>query len=98
MANIKMTLQAFSLRFVAIFVLYLLLARLGLNYATVNGNGTILWLPSGLALVVMLLWGRQYWPGIFGGAFAAGLMAGDSVWLSMLIAAGNTLEPLLGKP
>ncbi|MDD1609366.1 MAG: PAS domain S-box protein [Methylococcaceae bacterium] len=80
----------------ALTVVYFLLAKLGLLFATNAGNVTLVWLPSGLALAVFLLGGARYMPGIFFGAFAAGIAVGDSEGVSAGIALGNTLEPLLG--
>lgn len=74
--------------------LYLLLAKVCLTFSTVNGNATILWLPSGLALAATLIYGWRLWPGIFLGAYAAGILTGNPHWLSATIATGNTLEPI----
>lgn len=74
---------------------YAMMARLLLIFSTANGNVTILWAPGGLALALLLVWGRRFWPGIFLGAWFAGLLAGDSYLLSGLIAIGNTLESLI---
>ena len=81
---------------VALALLYALLAKISLVYATVGDSITLVWLPSGLALAALLLGGKKYWPGIFVGACVASIMAGNSVLASASIATGNTLEPLLG--
>lgn len=76
--------------------IYFLLGTLSLLFATHPGNVTLVWLPSGLALAVLLLGGIRYIPSIFFGAFASGMAAGDSSAVSASLALGNTLEPLLG--
>jgi integral membrane sensor domain MASE1 len=72
--------------------LYCLLAKIVLTYFSETGNVTLVWFSSGLGLAALLLKGLRYWPGIFLGAFAAGLMVDDSFTLSFAIASGNTLE------
>lgn len=56
---------------------YAFLARLVLTVSTANGNATIFWIPGGLALAALLVWGWKYWPAVFLGAFVAGLMVND---------------------
>jgi PAS domain S-box-containing protein len=83
-------------RLAGLALLYALLADLVLGYFSANGNITLVWPPSGLALAALLLGGKKYWPGVYLGALAANLMAGSPLWVSALIALGNTLEPLFG--
>ncbi|AMK75695.1 MULTISPECIES: MASE1 domain-containing protein [Methylomonas] len=71
---------------------YGLLAKVVLNYFSASGNVTLIWFSGGLGLAVLLQKGLRYWPGIFIGAFAAGLMVDDPLLLSASIAVGNTLE------
>lgn len=81
-------------RMLGLAVLYAGLAKIVLTHFTETGNVTLIWFPGGLGLAVLLINGLHYWPGVFLGAFAAGLMVDDAVWVSGLIAAGNTLESL----
>lgn len=74
---------------------YAFLARLVLTVPTANGNATIFWIPGGLALAALLVWGWKYWPAVFLGAFAAGIMVNDPPGVSFFLATGNTLETLL---
>lgn len=81
---------------IGIMVTYFLAAIVALNFAAIEpANITLLWPSSGIALVVLIKLGYRYIIGIFGGAFAAGLYVGDPVYVSGLIALGNTLEPML---
>jgi diguanylate cyclase (GGDEF)-like protein/PAS domain S-box-containing protein len=73
---------------------YAFLARLVLTVSTANGNATIFWIPGGLALAALLVWGWKYWPAVFLGAFAAGIMVNDPPGVSFFLATGNTLETL----
>lgn len=73
---------------------YWALAKIALVFATMNGNLTVVWLPSGFAVFVLLTMGSRRWPAILAGAFLAGVSAGDAYLVSLLIALGNTLEPL----
>ncbi|MCQ8182176.1 PAS domain S-box protein [Methylomonas sp. SURF-1] len=73
-------------------LIYALCAKLVLAYFSTTGNVTLIWFSGGIGLTVLLAKGIRYWPGIFIGATAAGLMVDDVLWLSAVIAAGNTLE------
>jgi signal transduction histidine kinase len=77
-------------------VLYLLVARLGLQIHAINNFATLVWPPTGLSLVAMLLMGPQFWPSIAVGAFVANLWTGASLPVALGIAAGNVLEAVLG--
>ncbi len=72
--------------------LYALLAKVVLDHFSETGNVTLAWFSGGLGLAVLLIKGIRFWPGVFLGALAAGMMVGDAFWLSVSIALGNTLE------
>ena len=57
---------------------------------------TPVWPATGLALVAFLLLGTRVWPVIFAGAFLVNLTTSGTVFTSLGIAVGNTLEGLLG--
>lgn len=75
-------------------LVYAGLGKLVLNYFSAAGNVTLVWFSGGLALAVLLRKGLHLWPGVFVGAFAAGLLVNDGFWLCFFIALGNTLESL----
>jgi len=75
-----------------IAVAYALLGKLMLSYFSTAGNVTLVWFPGGMALAILLLKGIRFWPGVFIGAFAAGLLVKNEFWLCFFIALGNTLE------
>jgi len=74
---------------------YLIVAVIALNFATIEGNATILWPSSGIALAALVKFGARHTViGIFLGAYAAGIYVGNTAMTNSLIALGNTLEPL----
>jgi signal transduction histidine kinase len=66
--------------------------RLGLSLGAANGFATLVWLPSGLAVTAMFLWGFRLWPAIILGAFLTNLITGAPVPVAIGISIGNTLE------
>lgn len=73
---------------------YAAAAETGLRLAVPHGHIFPLWLPIGVAVVALLLFGPWTAPGIAIAAFAVNLPLGPSVPAVALIAAGNTLAPL----
>src|SRR5438128_10413937 len=68
----------------------------GLSLASVNPSASAVWPPSGIALAAILLWGYRLWPGVFLGATLVNISAQGSLATALSIAAGNTVEALLG--
>ena len=79
-----------------VFLLYLTAAKLGLKYTVIGQTVTLLWLPSGIALVAVLIGGYRMWPGIALGAFIANAGTGVPIITLSVITIGDTLEPLFG--
>lgn len=80
---------------VALAVVYLLAARLGLQLDAVGGFASPVWPPTGIAIAALGLFGTRLWPGIAVGALAANLVAGAPFLVACGMATGNTLEALL---
>jgi signal transduction histidine kinase len=80
----------------ALAVVYLFAARLGLMLDAVSGFATLVWAPTGIALACLLRFGDRLWPGIALGAFAVNLWVGAPLPAALGIAAGNTAEALIG--
>src|SRR5688572_10589926 len=80
----------------AIAALYFLAARMGLQLGTISGFATLVWPPTGIALVALLLGGYRLWPGVFLGALVVNIYTGAPTAVALGIATGNTLEALLG--
>ena len=75
---------------------YFIAGKLGLRLAFEHASATAVWPPTGIALAAMLLYGYRMWPAIFVGAFLVNITTAGSVWTSLGVALGNTLEGLLG--
>ena len=81
---------------VALAVLYVGAARLGLMVDAIAGFATLVWAPTGIALAALVMFGYRLWPAVFIGAFAVNVWTGAPVLAALGIALGNTLEALLG--
>jgi integral membrane sensor domain MASE1 len=93
-------------RLVSIALAYGLTARLGLFAAIDPGNVTAVWIPSGIAVGALILWGAGMWPAVWLGAFAynlwfyfhTGLIDRPiAMLLAVGIATGSTLMALAGS-
>src|ERR1700682_299528 len=82
-------------RLALVALAYWVAARLSLNLALVHGQVTPILPPTGIALVAFLVIGRRAWPAIAVAAFAVNLPIGPSPLGAAVIAAGNTLAPLV---
>ncbi len=95
-----------DLQIVGVALLYYLFARLGYFLAFENTIALPAWPPSGIAFALIILLGRQAWPGITIGALVANIMAywnnpglgpQTIITISSMIAVGNTVEAVAGK-
>src|SRR5438105_1172252 len=95
-----MTMRLQTIKKPAIFVgfvaVYFVVAKLSLKLAFVHPSATLVWPPSGLALAAVLLLGYRIWPAILLASFLVNITTAGSVATSVGMAAGNTLEALLG--
>ena len=71
---------------------YFFAGTFGLSLAAINKSTSALWPPTGLALAVLVLKGRQLWPGVFLGAFLVNVSTQGNLYTGIAIAVGNTLE------
>ena len=76
--------------------IYFVAGKLGLKLAYVHPSATAVWPPTGIALVAFLMLGYRVWPGIFLGALLVNLTTAGSWPVCLGIAAGNTLEGVVG--
>lgn len=74
---------------------YVAFAYLGLQLGAAARFATLVWVPAGLSLAVLLWRGARLWPGVMIGAFVVNLFVGGSVAVALAISAGNTAEQLL---
>ena len=80
----------------ALTVVYVVLGTLGLAQAPEGGLATLIWAPTGVSLAALVLGGYRLWPGVAVGAFATNVLMGAPPLVACGIAAGNTLEAVLG--
>src|SRR5262245_11014104 len=85
-----------SLDYAAVFVAYVVTARFGLSFDALAGIATTVWPPTGIALAALVLRGTHLWPAVALAALTVNLTTGIPVWGAAIIAAGNTLEALVG--
>ncbi|MFF4352916.1 MASE1 domain-containing protein [Streptomyces sp. NPDC001530] len=83
-----------GLQLAVVAAAYFVSARIGLQQQLVRGQVTPLWPPTGIALVILMLWGLRMWPGIALGALLVNVMLGPSILPVLAIAVGNTLAPV----
>jgi PAS domain S-box-containing protein len=82
---------------IATAIVYLVAAKLGLSLASQAEQVTTVWPPTGIALAAVVLLGPRWtWPGIAAGAFLANVTAREPIPTALVIAAGNTLEAVVG--
>lgn len=81
----------------AVAIVYLVAGKLGLRLAVVHPSATAIWAPTGITLAAFLLLGYRVWPGIFLGALLVNLTTAGSLPVCLGIAAGNTVEGLVGS-
>jgi signal transduction histidine kinase len=77
-------------------IAYIVAALAGLRLDAVSGFASLVWPPTGIALAAVLLAGTRIWPGIFIGALVANSLTGAPLLAASGVAAGNTLEAVLG--
>lgn len=78
-----------------LFSIYFLTAKLGLEINSVSGFATLIWMPTGISLAAVLMFGFRIWPAIALGAFFANLITGAPIPVAVGISFGNTMEALV---
>ena len=82
-------------RLILVGFAYFALAYLGLRLASINPSATPIWPPTGFAIAAILLWGPRIAPAIFVAAFLINQLTAGSIFTSLAIACGNTLEAVI---
>jgi len=75
---------------------YFAAGKFGLSLAFVNPNTTVVWAPTGIALAAFLILGDYVGVAILVGAFLVNFTTSGSLFFSIAVAIGNTLEGLIG--
>jgi len=94
MTGVREMASSFPVRFASVVLLYFGSAMIGLKFAVVGSTVSLVWPPSGIALVAVLTYGYRISFAIALGAFLANAWTGISVSVAAGIAIGNTLEPV----
>jgi PAS domain S-box-containing protein len=96
-------LAIYALDLVVVGITYFGLANVSLTVASIHSSAIPLWAPAGLGFAAVLLRGIRVWPAIFAAAYAAGVptdlvgaSAAGSIMMSLAVAAGATLAPVVG--
>lgn len=77
-------------------LVYLGSALFGLTFDPVSAFASLIWPPTGIALVALFIFGYRLWPGIMIGAFLANFVTGAPFFVALGIGIGNTLEAIGG--
>jgi signal transduction histidine kinase len=85
-----------ALKIAGVAMLYFAGAQIGLMYAVVGGAVSLVWPPSGIALVAMLHLGYRAGLGVALGSFLSNVSVGIPIPVALGIAAGATLEAVVG--
>ncbi len=81
---------------IALAVVHVLAAQLGLLLAHPETHVTLVWPPTGIALAAVLLLGYRVWPGFFIGDVVVAMMEGHPPLMWALGPLGNTLAAVVG--
>ena len=81
----------YLLKIVVLGISYYAAAQIGLRWATVGEQVTLIWFPTGIALAALFLFGSNLWPGVALGALAV-YVSTHAPLLFMFSAVGNTLQ------
>ena len=89
--------QKFNIAFLILIALVNYLAsRLGFLFALENGNISLVWPQAGVALALLLLFGRRVLPGLWLGILVANVSNETPLLASAGIASGSTLMTYVG--
>lgn len=86
--------RAETLSTLVLAAIYVVAAQVGLLFEPVGGFASLVWAPSGIALVALLLHGLRLAPGIVLGAMIANALAGASLPAALVIGLGNAAGAL----
>ncbi len=76
---------------------YIVAGKLGVHLTLVHPSATAVSPPTGIALAAFLMLGRRVWPAVLVGGFVVNFTTAGNAFPSLGIAAGNTLEGLIGS-
>jgi signal transduction histidine kinase/ActR/RegA family two-component response regulator len=80
----------------ALLLVYFGAGKFGLAFfGLIHPSASAVWLPTGVAIAALLLFGLRLVPGVFVGAFLVNVTTAGSIPSSLGVAVGNTLEAAL---
>jgi len=94
--NLKLPQANYIKSVVVLAAAYVITAKLGLLFATTNGNITMIWPASGIALAALIIFGVRLWPGVLIGAYIADYIATESFMASIGMCIGATGSAVFG--
>lgn len=80
------------LKLVGLALLYAFAAKASMAFTVFGGIASLLWIPSGAALAVLLLGGIRLWPGVFVGSILINFWNGYTPLPTFVFGLGNVLE------
>jgi PAS domain S-box-containing protein len=80
----------------AVAVAYFALGKLCIRHFSFEGNAAAVWLPNGVSVPLLLMWGGRYLFGLSAGVLALELVSDVTFGTSLAIAGGDFLECLVG--
>ena len=87
-----------NLRFAGLVALlataYFVAGKIGLAFAFVHGNVTLIWPPTGIAVAAVCIFGYRMWPALALGAFFTTASTGAPLLFAAAAAVGNPLQAL----
>jgi len=101
--NWLLPIKEHPIRFISIFAIYLILARLSVQITIFDSPISPIWLPAGFSLAMIFIYGHKSLLGIFSGAlissaldflFSSGPII-NNLALTLSFTAINTLQPYL---
>ncbi len=87
---------AYAMQLLVLTVAYVVTGKLGLSISPVGGFASLVWAPTALSLVALLVGGIRLWPAVAAGAFVINLWNGAPPLMAGAIGLGNTLEAVVG--
>ena len=79
-----------------LIIIYFISGKVSLNFAFLNQSVSPIWIPTGISIAAFIIWGFKIWPAIFIGAFLVNITTTGTVFSSLGMAIGNTLEGVTG--
>ncbi|MEB3283471.1 MAG: diguanylate cyclase [Lyngbya sp.] len=83
-------------RILVLSLLYTSAAKFGQIFSRVGGTVTLVWLPAGIGLAALLIYGYRLWPGIFCGVVLANLSFSLPISTIVGMATGSSLGGVAG--